>query len=234
MINKYPYFFIYRYKDARDKYRRYCEGVDINCQQRFGLSLDELLALSEHSDEQQLFIDNYYEYMPVTISDSPMNLLCRYIESIKLDILKQKKTVLPEDLVQMYKRVGHPYTDAEKEAVVDCFKVAVKAQHCAKTAAKKVDKYAQHDWDQTKLDYERIDEEIAEICSDVYAVVNILVDYYYIDYPKSNKEMLWAVYGQYLAENVAYNAGDIYFPIPDPEGDIEYMKKRFSLKKLEV
>lgn len=91
LLDKYPYFFRYRYPDCKKKYDKYVDSNETACKQRFGISLKSLIDLSQKTPEQMTFLDNYYKYMPVTMSDSSMNLLCKYIEGINFEISKKIK-----------------------------------------------------------------------------------------------------------------------------------------------
>jgi hypothetical protein len=89
LLNKHPYFFKYLYKDAKRKLNKYCEENEMTCHQRFRMSFSNLKELPRHSVEEALFIDNYYKYMPLTYSDSTMNMLCQYLEGVNFEINKK-------------------------------------------------------------------------------------------------------------------------------------------------
>ena len=61
----------------------------------------------------------------------------------------------------------------------------------------------------------------------------MLVDYFYGEKEKSNKDILFVLYGNVMARNVLRNAGGkTYFPIKDKEGDIIYLGDRYSVKEV--
>ena len=91
LLNKYPYFFKYRYKDCKKSYNVYVDENEVTCHQRFRMTLKKLLLLDRHDKEQKEFIEKYYKHMPVTVSDSSMNLLCKYIESINFNISQKNQ-----------------------------------------------------------------------------------------------------------------------------------------------
>ena len=76
---------------------------------------------------------------------------------------------------------------------------------------------------------------LTEICSDPYKITNLLVDYFYVENPGLNKDILWGVCGQYIFENIILNTGNnAMFPFPDIDGDIKYMGKAYSMRKVEL
>ena len=67
LLNKYPYFFKYLYKNVKKFYNKYCETNEITCHQKYKMSFKKLKELDRLSIEQKQFIDNFYKYMPLTI-----------------------------------------------------------------------------------------------------------------------------------------------------------------------
>jgi len=80
-----------------------------------------------------------------------------------------------------------------------------------------------------------LEQEINTICSDVYLVTNVLLDYFYKIKPSANKDILWSTYGKYICNNVKENTTTIpKFPFPNDNGEIEYLGKKYSLKELNI
>ena len=91
LLDKYPYFFRYVYKDTNKDYKKYLDEYNIICKQKYKMDFRDLEKLERKTKEQKEFINNFYEFCPVLISDSPMNLLCKYIESINFGISQKTK-----------------------------------------------------------------------------------------------------------------------------------------------
>lgn len=106
LLDKYPYFFRYVYKDTNKAYKKYLDEYNIICKQKYKMDLHKLEALENKTKEQKEFISNFYEFCPVLISDSPMNLLCKYIESINFDISRKTKI---DVIVAILNRYGEEY-----------------------------------------------------------------------------------------------------------------------------
>jgi hypothetical protein len=230
LLNRHPYFFIYRYDDTRRRYQDYCSKMDKACKNKFGISIKELEVSKRRTLEQQQFLDGYYKYMPVIISDSTMNLLCRYIEGIDFKISDKTKICLDEEYVQRYKDSSVSYTKETYEQIVAKLREYMRSYKCRSMGANE-----QEDEDETILKGLKLVGMLNEVCSDVRVVVNCLVDYFYIEKPKSNKDILWSHYGKYLFRNVKQNTGGkIMFPFPDDNGDILYLGKRYAAKEVEI
>lgn len=82
-MNKYPYFFRYRYKNARDSYRSYVDECDVTSYNRFRKPILEIINDNGKTDSENRFVEDYDKYMPLLCTDSVMNNLCRYMESVE-------------------------------------------------------------------------------------------------------------------------------------------------------
>ena len=71
------------------------------------MSFHDLEKLERKTKEQKEFIDNFYEFCPVLIRDSPMNLLCKYIESINFGISQKTKVDAELFDYEIYKPKGN-------------------------------------------------------------------------------------------------------------------------------
>jgi hypothetical protein len=81
--------------------------------------------------------------------------------------------------------------------------------------------------------YEKFKNEMDEICSNTYELVDYLIEIFYVKFPSSNKDLLWSVYGEYIYQNIKdKNQNPVLFPLPDKEGEIEYLSQKFSLKEV--
>lgn len=236
LLNKYPYFFKYRYKKARDDYKKYQEECGAECKFKFRMSLDELLSLTSRTEVQEEFLSNYYKYMPLVYSDSPMNLLCRHIESQRFDILEKVKDGSHFDHVVLY-HPDHPFTENEYASVVTILK---EFRSIAKTISIQKDVYGAdasvdfYDYGRYRVSCDKYMEEMVSKIGDIHLVANCLVRYFYEEDPKSNKELLWSLAGPQLFEAVKANSGTstVMFPFSDPEGDIHYLNNRYSMQEV--
>ena len=111
LLDKYPYFFKYVYKDTNKSYKKYLDESNVICKQKYKVDLQTLESSDKKTDEQKEFLRNFYEYCPVTISDSPMNLLCRYLESINFKISQKINSDASQFDCEMYKNPDYQYEE---------------------------------------------------------------------------------------------------------------------------
>ncbi|WEG18520.1 hypothetical protein PQ478_08560 [Alkalihalophilus pseudofirmus] len=240
LLDKHPYFFTYLYKGTRNKYKKHVDSYNITCKQKFGMTIDELKSLKRKSLEQKEFLKLYYKLSPVIDSDCVMNNLCRYIESIDFNIRSNNATIDDERLHELlmssvdvdsgsrqYRQVVKAYSDHKKSVN--------EAVALSSSEVNQVNGFDEHE----KLS---VDEKVESFKADIYKLkvstedaINILVHYFYIKQPKSNKDLLWRAYGEEIYQNVKNNSKKtVLLPYPDPDGDIDYLGEKYKLKEVNV
>ena len=239
LLNKYPYFFKYRYKDAKKRYDKYVDESEMTCHQKFKMSVKSLMDLSRKTPEQKEFIENYYQYMPLTYSDSSMNLLCRYIEGINFDISQKIKSVDNSTIIDVYKNSKFDYTQEQYENIISVLKSYIKGKHfnqmLPSDSNEDESKFDSDIIKEYQVDNDSLEYKIKKVCDNPYIVVNCLIDYFYKDKISANKDILWSTYGKYIFNNVKLNTKDkIMFPMPNKNGDIKYMGNHYSLEEVEL
>jgi hypothetical protein len=194
--------------------------------------------LDRLSFEQKEFIENYYKYMPLTYSDSPVNLLCRYIEGINFEINQKIKSLDDSNIIVFYKNKDHQYTTEQYKEIIQ-----VLNNHTNRVKYNKIlfeqdaDDYGydENTAQEFKVDNDILEQEINNICSDVYLVTNILLDYFYKVKSSANKDILWSTYGKYIYNNVKENiVNNPKFPFPDSKGEINYLGLNYSLREINI
>lgn len=236
LLNKYPYFFKYLYKDAKRKFNKYYEENGFTCKQKFGIPLSELIKTSKKTLKQERFLKNYYKYMPLTYSDNPMNLLCEYLEGINFNINKKIKAI-SIDVVGNYINEDYPYTSEQYNKIIDTLKKHMKKVRIEKNTSENNFrfKFASETKNRYFVDNSLLEKAINQACSNVHIVVNVLLDYFYKENPNSNKDILWSTYGKYIYKNIVKNkCNKIMFPFPDVEGSLEYLGQTYSLKEIKI
>ena len=229
LLDKYPYFFRYVYKDTDKAYKKYLDEYNIICKQKYRMDFHDLELLEHKTKEQKLFISNFYEFCPVLISNSPMNLLCKYIESIDWNITRRTKADIDSFDYNIYKRNEYDslsyYDDAK--TVIQQF---MKEQR---------NNLISDSLSETCLDYtnDALFERLCNVNSNPYIIVNCLVDYFYKEKPNSNKDLLWKTYGRYIYKNIIKNTGasTALFPMPCNDGesyDMEYLGYCYKLQEV--
>lgn len=228
LLDKYPYFFRYRYSDCKKKYDKYVDSNETACKQHFGVSLKSLIDLSQKTPEQMTFLDNYYKHMPVTMSDSPMNLLCKYIEGINFEISKKiKEESFDNTVLDLKYDIEYNNSDYEKvSGIIDeCLLFYRELQF--ENAEKEKDKRGIFDF--SKYTYDII-ASVGSVCS----AFNYVIDYFYINNPQKSKDVMWEIIGRYIYEKFRKNKTTVMFPTPNKNGNITYLGENYSVQEVEI
>ena len=168
--------------------------------------------------------------MPLIYSDSTMNLLCRYIESINFEISKKIKVKNNPDLYNIYKNSDFSYSKELHTKIKNIMNNYFSNKRCQSISNSIFDN------DICILDsVDSLRAEFSNLKCDINSIVNCLIDYFYIEKPSSNKEILWELYGDILYQNVKNNTDSpIMFPLPDDSGNIIYMGKKYKYKEIDT
>lgn len=237
LLNKYPYFFKYRYNTAKTAYNKYVDENNITCYQKFGVDVKTLLKYDTLNDSQEEFLRCYYKYMPLVISDSPMNMLCRHIEEVNFKINQKIKTDSDADLCDIYKNKEHEYSDNDYKRIINVLEKHLKSSS-TDSQFKEYDNslsFSSDVYNEYVNGCDLLREKLCNECSDMYVVTNCLVDYYYVQRPKANKDLMWDVVGSYIYSNIYKSSNkQIMFPFEDNNGDILYLNKRYSMRCVEL
>lgn len=239
LLNKHPYFFTYLYKGTRRKYKDYLNNQDATCRQKFGIEINELKNLNRKTLEQIEFLKDFHKYSPVIDSDCVMNNICRYIESIDFGI---KNIIKQESDSNFYKRLMR---NESIEIDQSNYKKIKKAYNDFKELSKSLATTSSNDRSvKSGLDeevesnvntvYQILENSLTDIISNIYELVDYLIYMFYVDDTSLNKEVLWSIYGKYIFENVMNKFSDITIPIPSEEGNINYLNKKYKLRKVRL
>lgn len=241
LLNVYPYFFRYVYKDTNKKYKKFLDEYDMICRQKFKLKFDELLELKRKSKEQKEFINQFYEYCPVIISDSSMNLLCKYIESVNFNISKNTKINTNEDVYVLYKSKNIEYKDDYEEIVFELKKYLKEKRNEIILITNEIDEEDTFDTEKMssfEVASDELYDRLSKINTNYKIVLNCLIDYFYKENPSSNKDILWKSYGRYICVNIKENSDNspVLFPIPtsDSDYDISYLGYNYKFHEVKL
>lgn len=219
-----PWFFIYRYSQLKTELDKYLKSVKSNCKIRFGKCLDDLYASENKTEEEQLFIENYEKYMPISRAPGTMNRICWRIEdefqttnvlpNVKFDcsILKNEST----------------YTQEEYDAIKALYDEYNKSMQVFLKGTKKNESMKEErDIFTTQLIGE-FSNACARACPNAEVLSNILIDICYTS--NKSKSFAWDIAGEQIFENVLKkNNNLITFPVKHPDGDVDFCGKKFIL-----
>lgn len=241
LLDKYPYFFRYIYKDTNRNYKKYLDEYNVICKQKYKMNFHELESLEKKTLEQKKFISNFYEFCPVLISDSPMNLLCRHIESINFDIAQKIKTDDKLFDFTIYKRHIFEYDKcySDVKLAVEKFIAEQRNVIIANNTDDNCEDIDENNGIPLETASENLYERLDKVNKNPYIIVNCLVDYFYKEKPKSNKDLLWTTYGKYIYKNIIENTGNTtaLFPISCDDMkkyDLQYLGYNYKLQEVKL
>jgi len=237
MLDRYPYFFIHLYPDTKRSYKSHVEGYDLSSRHKFGIGIVELLEKIDKTEEEESYIQAYYKYMPVICGDGVMNNICKHIESVNFNIKSsiQKSTTKDIHLILMR---NENLSDLETyELILGEYKnmnSEIRKLNNIKNNSIK-NKYDESMSTEVNKIYEKFKTKMSKICSDIYELTDYLIKIFYVDFPNSNKDLLWNTYGDCIFKNIKdKNLNEVLFPVPDKEGTIDYLEDKFLLKEVVI
>ncbi|MCM1277271.1 MAG: hypothetical protein NC299_18250 [Lachnospiraceae bacterium] len=80
IVDKKPYFMIYVYPQLYRELKKYNDAARTKSELLFGLSLDELLAKTDRTEEEEECVKWYWKLYPVFDNDCVMNRICHIVE----------------------------------------------------------------------------------------------------------------------------------------------------------
>jgi len=241
LLDKHPYFFRYVYNDTRKKYKTYLENIEASCKQDFKMSFTELKKRKDEKPEYLDFVNRFNRYCPVIDSDSPMNLLCKYIEDIDFKISEKIKSD-DIDVYGLYKNHDVEYEDI-KDDVINTYQDFLRQNKVDIYTRQYADSinFANEDIGVIKLDinqeYNLLYDLMVEKYQDVDAIVNSLIDYTR-ERKRFDMTFIWGAFGYTICNNVKVNSNTdkVLFPLPIECGemcDLEYLGRKYKLKEVD-
>ena len=254
-----PYFFIYRYPQLKADYDAYIakkeqmsmflfgkdlvelitgkKSEDTNVRQINFLILDEI-KWDEKTEEEQKFIKDFFDFMPVIDYNSPMNKICRHMEK-ELSVINRIKTgKTPESVISLL-RTSKNVSDDEI-AVFDSYckrffkaKKEYKINGSCKNVAENEREMEAASFDQYKR---LLKEEVIAYFVSSEKIANIAVEYAYVRNKRNSKSFVWELFGRFLVDNIIANTRELKEKssviLSDPTGEINYLHNHY--KEIEV
>lgn len=229
--NKKPYFMTYIYPNLKTDYLNYIKNCNAKSQMLFGYTIDELLSLKNKTLEQQGFVNQYNEFLPVTKGQCVVNKICYKIE--ELFNYKDTKFVNKDFNYSIYKS-DLKYS---KNLYDSIYEIYVQYIHQVSEYMKKSNVQRIKDEDRINSRFimlEAFKRKCEYICPNDELLCNILVDICYSG-NSSTKQFVWDMCGNRIIVNML-EKNDYYIDVPvkDPNGNILFQGMRFSMKKIDV
>lgn len=238
MLDRHPYFFIHLYAKTKKDYKVFMDEYNFSSIHKFGVPLKELLQKENKTLDEQKYIETYYKYLPVIDSKSVMNNICRYIESVDFGIKKHIAMSKSKDVFHLLE--GETEIDGKVYAQIETkykeYKQILsnkKSLNYNSNIGK--NKYDENMSQETVSVYGSFEEIMDVMCESRDELVDYLIYLFYNKYPHDNKDLLWNTYGEVIVERLKNKAKNkVLFPMPDKNGNIEYLHDKFSLKEVTI
>ena len=231
VADKKPYFFRYVYPTENTKWLKYIKDCNTKAVMMFGLEINELEVLENRTEEQQVFLDNYYSRLPLGIAPCTINRIAWKLEDIfqneKLKPIKKfDYRLLRNDDVEyddeVYKKIKPLY----KEYLAD---------------RREFDRHIHNtkigDYDTNALRNNLLAEfkrKCSLICPNKIELCNVLLDVCYRD-SNNSKRFVWEMCGDVIIQNLLKRNGNIIsYPVQDESGDFEFGGIKFSMKTQKI
>lgn len=226
---KLPYFLMYKYLYIKDKYDKVHRQFAKSSKQKFGVSFNELFKFKDN-DKIKTFLNQYYKAIPVSLSDSPMNKLCHFIEAwerenFRLPYLKEycdttdvmtDKSIQIDENSYKYKKIDQLYHEFMKE-----YNKGLRQD------------YTNHQW---HVFYYDITTKCLEVVDNESELANIAVDITYKKYSKQHKKFAWVVASDGILKNLEKNRqSPIEVPVETGNPlDTEYLGRYYKLHEVDI
>lgn len=235
LANKKPYFFIYNYDKLKKEYLDYMKKSEVNCQENYLISLEELEALENPTPQQQESLRLFRNSIPVNMSSSLMNRVAWIVEDRFKDFKhydledfdKEKfKTskLYPTNIYNRIKKLKEDYDDS--------------VQHSIKSTVTgiKTNETSYEMQDARKVLGEHFVKKAYDICPNTEDLCNILVDLCYSEKNSGkSKQFAWDIVGEQMIENLLNNSNrKLSFPTKDEDGELTYKGLNFTVKEIEM
>lgn len=227
-----PFFFIYRYNTTKTQYDSYVKRVDSKLKQKYHISLDELLASENLTDELLKEREIFYNRCPVDMSPGTVNRIAWAVDKKFNDFNCLPQVKFDKELIKS--GVEYSGVDFYKvRDVYDEYKASI-VNLVKKTKTDEVTEEEDGAADKSIIDL-IFKGRFYEVCSNEKVLCDILIDLLY-DKPNA-KGVVWDMCGDVIVDNLLYKANYIIeYPEAVIEDDDEFSccRKKFKMKNIHV
>jgi len=232
---KRPYFFIYLYDHYMRRYKKELNIYDNICLTRFGLTFEEVKALSEKSQEQHDIINRYNRKTYFIDNNSIMNRICHHMERL----LKEIKTLKSQTSKDFnYEVLTSKNFSKPSKRNIEKFTLLHKEYKSLKRNFQMTfDEYADNDYSSLEEIYKFINNKAyATITSNSEELGNLAIYCCYEELGIQSKSYMWNCYGKEITSNIKSKRKEkfVRIPLPKENGTIEYLWKNYSWYNINI
>lgn len=240
-----PYFMIYKYEDLKREYNQYRKEKDIISEREFGISVGDLLQVSDSdlTEDQKLFKKIFLRHLNIVDAPCEMNRLCHYIEAVDFDIKRRIKTSEDFDFHILWAKDAKWDEDTYRKVVkVLCDYLLeqenyrrINRQRSGKTSTK----YSKEKQNTKELMIEALQNDLELLCSNSEELTNYIINFFYKEKKSSNKGIMWNLCGAQIFKNIKSRKDSIYYPEKASmdgsgiiQGDFVFLSESYQIKEI--
>ena len=227
LLDRQPYFFKFRYPQAKKDFYAYEEQKQHACRALYNRTIKQLEETPRKTREQKQWLENYYHYAPLILGDSPMNMVCKYIESVDFGIMREIKESASFDPTIYMSDVEVP--EEMYQEIVSCYRDHVRG------IQQMIGIGIENQEGVQELSINRLREKMRYICYNRQIVAAALVRYLYIENPAAKKMLLWEAYGNVMVEALlAKGSHQLLMPMPSDSEGLDYLGERYVMQEVDL
>ena len=213
------------------EYKKYIKSANRKCIMLYHMTLDELIALEEKTEEQEEFIKWYRLKYPVSDNGCVMNRICHRIEQEFDGYFKEIKSKSEFDYTIM--KSGVEYSKNDYRKIHELYNTYLKRTQDFKIKSnqKRIKK------DDIAMNYMMLTEEFkrecVKICPNEDELCDIILDMCYKS--TSSKQFAWEICINTIIKNLLRNNNnELTYLYRDDNGDVTYCGEKFSVARTKV
>lgn len=228
IADKKPYFMIYIYPQLKREYKKFMDSAKRSCLTQFGIKIEELLDMTERTEQQENFVEWYYKLYPVSNENGTMNRLCHYVEkefegylkSTKMPNYDYEKYLISDNFSNLY--IGKEKMDEVKD-LLEMYRnfwqgMAIEGDKIRDDKTENSDKkYFLNEW---------FRRELNNIYPNSQKQCDILLKFCYSN--DKSKRFVWNMCGEQIVSNLLDKKKKYSFFAVDDNGEIEYRGEKFT------
>lgn len=230
VADKKPVFMRYIYPDDNKKFKQYNKDTNDKAMVKFaGDDIEQLEKRENKTEEMQVFLDNYYRFMPMGINECTVNRICwmfeREFDGYKLSIGSGFD-------YSVYKSPAE-YTAQERNAIAEIYKSYVRAtsDFAAKADAERQDKDTVLESKEQRIEYFK--KLCDKVCPSEETQANIMLDLCYGGKNTRSCSFVWDLCGNQIIKNLLNHSGNnAAIPVMNENGNIEFCGNKFTMKEV--
>lgn len=231
--NTRPYFFRYLYSDYNTRHANRISCFNERSIRMFKRDINSLIDSDISGEDVDYLMNDYYKRFGFIDNDSPMNLVCHYMES-SIKRIKAENFAVNEDVSNILKSNKIEINQEKLEKMDDLYKFYVKEKKKLIKKSTKCYNFAEK-YRNIEQVFKQIRIESGKISSSAQELANLSVELCYFKKKNYDKEFVWKVFYSGLVENISENKKDICeFPVLNGGGFICYMGKRYANEEVNL